>query len=271
MPTRSSSRTGRGGVPSAAARRAARSDDSGTDSIWRVYQELRQLIVTGQLPPGARIAERSVASRLDLSRTPVRSALHRLQQEGFVDSYGRGRNQRLVVAPLTQEDGREIFLIVGHLEGLAGRAAAQLDRSRRAEVVRRLRAINKDLAAESRRRVTVTRIFDLDRLFHRTYVEGVIGPRLLALHSSIKPQVERYARLYISSLVDELPTSVLEHEAIIRAISAGDPVAAQRAVETNWRNAADRLTRVIAEHGERGSWEAWDSNGPLSPSRARSG
>lgn len=246
------------------------SNDTGSDSVWRVYQELRRLIVTGQLPPGARIAERTVADRLDLSRTPVRSALHRLQQEGFVDSYGRGRNQRLVVAPLTQEDGREIMLIVGHLEGLAARTAAQLDGPRRTEVVKRLRAINRDLAAESRRRVTVTRIFELDRLFHRAYVEGVIGPRLLALHSSIKPQVERYARLYISSLADELPTSVREHEAIIRTIAAGDPAAAQHAVETNWRNAADRLTRVIAEHGERGRWEAWDANGPLTPARSQS-
>jgi len=248
---------------------ASTSNDAGSDSVRRVYRELRRLIVTGQLPPGARIAERTVADRLDLSRTPVRSALHRLQQEGFIDSYGRGRNQRLVVAPLTQEDGREIMLIVGHLEGLAASTAAQLDGTRRGEVVRRLRALNRDLAAESRGRVTVTRIFELDRLFHRGYVEGVTGPRLLALHSSIKPQVERYARLYISALVDELATSVQEHKAVIRAIAAGDPAAAQHAVETNWRNAADRLTRVIAEHGERGSWEAWDSNGPLTPSRAR--
>ena len=270
MPTKLPSRPPRGAKPLAAASGGGSvSNDASSDSVWRVYQELRRLIVTGQLPPGARIAERTVADRLELSRTPVRSALHRLQQEGFVDSYGRGRNQRLVVAPLTQEDGREIMLIVGHLEGLAARTAAQLDGARRTAVVRLLQAINRDLAAESRRRVTVTRIFELDRLFHRAYVEGVIGPRLLALHSSIKPQVERYARLYISSLVDELAASVQEHKAIIRAIAAGDPAAAQHAVETNWHNAADRLTRVIAEHGERGSWEAWDSNGPLTPSRSR--
>ena len=256
--------------PPAGSPRGDRTNHAGTDSVGRVYQELRRLIVTGQLPPGARIAERSVAERLDLSRTPVRSALHRLQQEGFVDSYGRGRNQRLVVAPLTQDDAREIFLIVGHLEGLAARTAAKLPVSRRGEVVKRLRALNRDLEAESKRRVTVTRIFDLDADFHRAYVEGVVGPRLLSLHSSIKPQVERYARLYVSALADELSTSVVqEHAAIVRAIASGDPAAAQHAVETNWRNAGERLSRVIAEHGERGSWEAWDSNGPLTPSRAR--
>ena len=53
-------------------------------------------------------------------------------------------------------------------------------------------------------------------------------------------------------LLDELPTSVKEHEAIAAAIAKGDPRAAQHAVETNWHNAAARLAEVIAEHGERG-------------------
>ena len=99
-------------------------------------------------------------------------------------------------------------------------------------------------------------------------MDGVSGPRLLALHHAIKPQVERYSRLYISSLVDELPTSVREHGMIIRAIAGGSPAAAQRAVETNWRNAATRLARVIGEHGERGIWHAWDTGDPLPPTRA---
>lgn len=253
----------------AARANGASAPDDRSDSVWRVYHELRQLIVSGQLPPGGRIAERAVADRLALSRTPVRSALHRLQQEGFVDSYGGGRDQRLVVAPLTQDDGREIMLIVGHLEGLAARITAQLPAAQRTRVVRRLRELNRAMAAESRKRVTVTRIFDLDQAFHSGYVDGVSGPRLLALHHAIKPQVERYSRLYISALADELPTSVQEHGAIIRAIAAGDANAAQRAVETNWRNAATRLSRVIAEHGERGIWHAWDTWSPLPSSKAR--
>jgi DNA-binding GntR family transcriptional regulator len=231
--------------------------DTRSDTVSRVYQELRGLIVWGHLPPGARIAERAVAERLGLSRTPVRSALHRLQQEGFVSSVGRGQDQRLIVAPLTQEDGREIILIVGHLEGLAAHTAASLPDEKRKKIVARLREINKDLAEESKRR-EFGRIFDLDQEFHRAYVEGVVGPRLLALHRSIKPQIERYTRLYVSALVDELPTSVKEHEVIVRAIASGDPRSAQRAVETNWRNAAGRLSRVIEQLGERGAWHAWD-------------
>jgi DNA-binding GntR family transcriptional regulator len=252
IPRRTARRSSPQSGASAPAEASARSD-----TVSRVYQELRSLIVWGHLPPGARIAERAVAERLGLSRTPVRSALHRLQQEGFVSSVGRGQDQRLIVAPLTQEDGREIILIVGHLEGLAAHTAASLPDDRRKRIVTRLREINRDLAEGSKRR-EFGRVFDLDQEFHRAYVEGVVGPRLLALHRSIKPQIERYTRLYVSALVDELPTSVKEHEVIVRAIESGDPRAAQRAVETNWRNAAGRLSRVIEELGERGAWHAWD-------------
>jgi DNA-binding GntR family transcriptional regulator len=130
--------------PRSSSRRAGADHGAATaherlDHVSRAYRELRSLIVWGQLPPGARIAERAVADRLGLSRTPVRSALHRLQQEGLISSVGRGREQRLIVAPLTQDDAREVFFIVGHLEGLAARTAALLPPARRREIVRRLR------------------------------------------------------------------------------------------------------------------------------------
>jgi DNA-binding GntR family transcriptional regulator len=54
--------------------------------------------------------------------------------------------------------------------------------------------------------------------------------------------------------MDEIHTSVKEHEAIIRGIRDGDGPAAQLAIETNWRNAAERLSKVIDSMGERGSW-----------------
>jgi DNA-binding GntR family transcriptional regulator len=222
--------------------------------VSRVYHESRALIISGQLPPGARVAERAVVERLGLSRTPVRSALHRLQQEGFVASSGLGRDQRLFVTPLTQNDGRELLLIVGHLEGLAVREAASLPAERRRPLVKKLREINRALGVAARTRGNHARAFELDLEFHRSYVEGVVGPRLLALHDAIKPQSERYTRLYVSVLLDELPTSVREHEMIVRGIAGGEPDTAQEAVETNWRNASQRLASVIADLGERGLW-----------------
>jgi len=118
-----------------------------------------------------------------------------------------------------------------------------------------LKRCNAELAeAASSPRSDENRVFDLDFGFHRMYVEAAAGPRLLALHDAIKPQAERYERLYISALMDEIQTSVAEHAAIIAGIEAGDGRAAQLAVETNWRNAAERLARVIESMGERGSW-----------------
>ena len=229
-------------------------DGAGRDNVSLAYEVLRGSIISGELPAGGRIVERTVAARLNLSRTPVRSALHRLQQEGFVEPSGSGSDQRLTVAPLTQEDGRDLFLLVGHLEGLAARQAAELARGPRTALVRRLRALNRSLGVESRKRPGINRSYELDEQFHRAYVEHIAGPRVVALHRAIKPQIERYARLYVSFLLDELPLSIREHNVIIRAVDAGDAPKAQRAVETNWRNAADRLARAIAEHGERGNW-----------------
>jgi DNA-binding GntR family transcriptional regulator len=225
------------------------------ESVARAYDQVRELIVWGRLSPGSRIVESEIADRLGLSRTPTRSALHRLQQEGYVTAFNRGKERRLIVAPLTQDDARELFHIVGQLEGLAARSTAELVEARRGEVVKRLQELNRDLAQAAREtRPDPVRIFDLDTAFHRTYVESGAGSRLLALHEAIKPQAERYIRLYISSLVDEITTSVEEHDQIIRHIGDGDPLAARQAVDTNWSNAAIRLSKVIGTLGERGSW-----------------
>lgn len=221
------------------------------ESVNRAYDQLRELIVHGRLAPGSRIIESDIADRLGLSRTPTRSALHRLQQEGYVTAVER----RLSVAPLTQSDAMELFQIVGRLEGLAAHAAAERPAAERADIVSRLRALNADLAAAGLASPPdPPRLFDIDMAFHRAYVEAGAGPRLLALHDAIKPQAERYVRLYVNSLVDEISTSVAEHEKINRCIEAGEADASQQAVENNWRNAARRLSRVIGTHGERGSW-----------------
>jgi enamidase len=117
------------------------------ESVNRAYDQLRELIVHGRLAPGSRIIESDIADRLGLSRTPTRSALHRLQQEGYVVALDRTKERRLAVAPLTQSDAMELFQIVGQVEGMAARAAAERPAVERAEVVTRLRALNADLAA----------------------------------------------------------------------------------------------------------------------------
>jgi len=220
-----------------------------------VYRKLREFIVRGQLAPGTRIVETDVAQRLGVSRTPVRGALQRLQQEGYILDSPALQQSRPTVAPLTREDARELFSIVAELEGLAARFAAQRESAEREKLVSDLTSINEQFrkAADARQQ-NHTRLWELDERFHRRYVEAGAGPRLLALFEAVKPQAERYERIYVSLLSRDLAPSIAEHSLIIRAIKSGNADNAQHAVQTNWRNAAERLGNVISSVGERGQW-----------------
>ena len=221
----------------------------------QVYARLRDLIVQGQLAPGSRIVETEVAGRLGVSRTPVREALQRLQQEGYVLGSEHAQQSRLAVAPLTRADVHELLTIVGAIEGLAARGASQRDPQARRALGRELSAANADFTRAARATpIDHGRLYDADERFHRLIVESGAGPRLLALHDAVKPQAERYIRMYISLLVGDIRTSVDEHGDIVAAIESGAADAAERSVETNWRHAAERLSRVIEVAGERGSW-----------------
>jgi DNA-binding GntR family transcriptional regulator len=226
------------------------------DQPERVYHELRELIVSGRLAPGTRLVETIAAQRLGVSRTPVRAALQRLQQEGYAVPQNEGDERtRLVVAPISADDAADLFYIVGELEGLAGYYAATIEPDHRGHLADELEALNGALLIESHARPPdAYRAFQLDASFHRRYVAEAAPPRLLALHDAIKPQAERYARLYVITLTNELDLSVAEHAVIVRAIRDGDAAAAQQAIQTNWRNAAKRIGTVIAEWGGSGGW-----------------
>lgn len=240
----------------AAAHRPGNQGERG-DRVTLAYHRLRELIVLGRLAPGTRIIETAVATRLGVSRTPVRAALQRLQQEGYVVVPNPGQQSRMAVAPLTQDDAVELFSMVSAVEGLAAKGAAARSDKVRAAVGLELRALNAELLAttiaNSNRR-DVNGVFVLDQQFHRRVVEAGAGPRLLALHESFKPQSERYGRIYSSAFSDEMATSVREHDDVIGAIEAGDPAAAEAAMRTNWNNASLRLAEVIDTLGERGTW-----------------
>ncbi len=225
------------------------------DRPSRVYLRLRELIVRGQMPPGSRLVEQDLAQRLGVSRTPVRAALALLEREGYLLVPPGSRRAQPVVAPLTESDAVEVFELVGAVEGLAARGAAGLAAPLRRSLAAALRKVNRELEQESAALPPVhDRLHALDLEFHRLYVEAGGGERLRALHHTLKPQTERYDWLYIALLSGSIGVSVAEHERIARAIAKGDPEEAELAVETNWRNAAQRLATVIRQVGERGTW-----------------
>lgn len=225
-----------------------------TERANKLYDSLRNLIVRGQLAPGARIVETEVAERFGVSRTPVRAAFQRLEREGYVTASAT-HQARMTVAPLTREDVGELLEIVGELEGLAARSAARLSEEDREKLAKDLGVLNAEFRrAASARGAQPGKLYELDERFHRRYVEAGAGPRLRSLHDAVKPQAERYIRMYIALLLDTVPTAGTEHDAIIDAIRTGNSVVAQRAVQTNWRHASDRLMRAIEVMGEQGNW-----------------
>jgi DNA-binding GntR family transcriptional regulator len=223
----------------------------------RAYDRLRSAIVTLRLAPGAPLAELGLCKRLGVSRTPVRTALLRLQQDGLVVPTARSSAGRMAVAPLTASDMRELFLMVGALDAVAARLAAGLDRERRLAVAADAAAINERLSrlpgtgAEDIRAVQ-----ELDSRFHACYESAAAGPRLQAKLRALHAQRERYVRVYTEVLIHGhlVQDSLDEHAAIVSAIGDGDPEAAHRAALSNYRNALQRYDRVVALGGERGNW-----------------
>jgi DNA-binding GntR family transcriptional regulator len=215
---------------------------------------IRELIVSGRLAPGSPLIETDLSARLGVSRTPVRAALQRLQQEGFVHALAVGQVSRTVVAPLTAEDMGEVFLMTGALEASAVRLAAALEPARRLDLATGMARTNSALReAISLRPPDLARAQDEHVRFHRAFTTAA-GPRLAAELAVIQPQAERYGRVYTSAVLLAFDEVLGEHEAIVAAVGKGDADAAEEAVARSWRGAARRYREVVTILGERGNW-----------------
>jgi DNA-binding GntR family transcriptional regulator len=239
---------------SASAKNPRAKAEHGT-SLITAFRDIRELIVHGRLSPGTWILEADLAERLNMSRTPVRGAIHWLQREGYVLEHRNVSKSRMIVAPLTKEDANELYMIIGSLEGIAGRGVAQLPEAQRKQIAAQLSALNGRLSAiASGQSGHPGEIFEIDRDFHRLIIKYGAGPRLTTLHGGIEPQTERYWRLYASSIIKDLHTSVEEHKVVIRGVLAADPDVVEVGLKQNWLKGAERLAHVIDIFGERGSW-----------------
>ncbi|HSK08519.1 MAG TPA: GntR family transcriptional regulator [Vicinamibacterales bacterium] len=225
--------------------------------MTRLYQDLREAIVSLKIAPGATLSEGSVSRNLGGSRTPVRSALERLEREGLVTTAGHGTKRRLIVSPLTATDMRQLFLMVGALNGVAARLAAQLAKAPRQQLVKELQRINENLGRLAHEDVIdVKRAEELDSQFHRSYEVVGDAPQLVLELESLGARRTRYVRVYTEALVHarNLRESVAEHSAIIDALAAGDPESAEQCAAFNHRQALERFSRALQASGERGTW-----------------
>lgn len=225
-----------------------------TDGGWRnradlAYEILKRLIVEGALAPGERLRELELAERLEVSRTPVREALWRLEQEGFVHTQrGEERRESTIVAPLTKQDVRELFHMVGALEGVVARWVAQFPDPQRERFCGVLAEVNEQFRAGVRRPgVDPLEVIALDRAFHQQLVDPTVGVRLLRTYDTLKPQTARYSLAYKTYW----PESIDEHQALIDALRDGDADRASRAAAENYWASGDRICGVMLVQGER--------------------
>src|ERR1700722_12421570 len=158
-------------------------------SLLTAFHEIRELIVHGRLSPGTWILEAELAERLNMSRTPVRGAIQWLQREGYILEHRNAKKSRMIVAPLTKEDANELYLIIGRLEGIAGRGIASLPAGERKDIAAQPQKLNDRIDIISKDRDGHPGdIFDNDRSFHRLIIKYGVGARMTTLHKAIEPQ-----------------------------------------------------------------------------------
>ena len=95
---------------------------AGNSQAVRAQLRLREMILAAELPAGARIAELTLVDKLGVSRTPIRTALMKLEQEGLLESLAHGG---YAVRTFTEQDVSDAIELRGTLEGLAARLAAE--------------------------------------------------------------------------------------------------------------------------------------------------
>jgi len=152
---------------------------------------LRELILSGELPAGARIAELTLVERLGFSRTPIRAALLRLEQEGLLDAMPHGG---YAVKSFSESDVSDAIELRGTLEGLSARLAAE--RGAMPSVLHAarecLRDIDRVLAHSALDADAFSRYVDLNARFH-----AMLGE--LAGSQVVARELERVCRLPFAS------------------------------------------------------------------------
>lgn len=210
--------------------RRGRTSEAVTDAV-------REAILDGVLQPSAWLREDEIARAFNVSRTPVREALHRLADEGLAV---KTANHGTVVAPLSLEDILALYVVREDLEGLAARLAAVrcppgcvdvLD-----EIGERMKA-----AVETD---DVAKLAQLNLEWHRALREAAANTYLDRFLSQVEHAVRR---LPVSTFAHHgRPAEVLaEHEAVVRAIEARDGAAAEKAARAHMHRAREIRLSVL--------------------------
>lgn len=201
-----------------------------------VYEKLRQQIVQGRLQPESRIVESRLAKEMKVSRTPLREALFRLEQDGLVRSEV---NRGFLVQGLSAREAREVYPIIWTLEAQALESSGGLAFAQSFEL-QQLNARFKRAGTNSRKSQ------ELDTLWHRALIEKCPNRFLIQLIEKLRATIQRYEFVFMrdAALVG---ASVKQHEAVITALRRQDMPGAVAALIENWRAGLRNLLLLLGE------------------------
>lgn len=208
------------------------------------YLRIKEKILDNVYPPGAQVLEQDIAAELDLSRTPVREALVRLQQDGLLEIVPRHGVRISVLSPA---DMREIYEVLLSLEPTA------------VELLAKRRPSKKDLsslieACDAMERALTKTKPDLkawaaaDESFHVHLAQLCGNGRLASMIMTVWEQAHR-ARMFTLHLRAVPKRSTQEHRAVVNAILAGDAMHARKLYESHRRRGGDELMAILERYG----------------------
>ncbi len=206
-----------------------------------VYRTLREQIISGELAPGAVLGEVEQATRLGVSRTPLREGLRRLEAEGLTVA-GKGRT--LMVSDLSADDVTHLFELREPLECQAARLAAQRRRPARfIELAQRFGVAPDEISATAPDRAAYyARVAELDEAID----EAMSSPHLLRALGALRSHVARARRLS-SEDTRRLVQAAHEHRLIAQAVADGDATLAAQAVAVHLHASLATILTALTE------------------------
>lgn len=207
-----------------------------------VHGELERLILSGELAPGAKLTEMTLATRLGVSRGPLREAFRMLDEAGLVRTE---KNRGVYVRDIPIDEATEIFDLRAAMDELVGRQLAErITGPQLKEIKGLVDTMERAVRAEDARGYHL-----LNLQFHDRLVEMAGNRKLCAIYRKLIKELSLFRRL---NLADGwlMPISAGEHRAIVKAIAAGDSQAAGRAM---YEHVMESKERTLHNHLRRQS------------------
>lgn len=204
-----------------------------------VLSRLRDMIIEGQLPPGARINEGQVGARLGVSRTPLREAIKTLVSEGLVEIVPA---KGAMVRTFSEDDLKHTLEALKLLEQNAGRLACQ---RASAETIAHVQALHDRMIVHYQARERLE-YFKLNQSIHTSIVAASGNPILQELHTTLQARIKR-ARFVGNRQPDKWAAAVDEHDQIMAALTSRDGDALADALGRHMDAAFTRVRHLFAD------------------------